>query len=166
MENERLQKLLYYTTADCLEKPALNDDQMIEMFQNNVKIVPKLIVDGSVRNYVIVSCDNFTPTDNPEFRDNLIEFDIICHFDQWQLKDFSLRPYKIAAEIDTMLDKQRLSGIGKIEFVGASQMVLTDEFGGICLIYRAYHGGEDKKDAPTKQENQDIINNFNKMLDQ
>ena len=136
------------------------------MFGKNIKLVPKLTVDGSVLNYIIISCDNFTPSENPEFRDNIIEFDIICHFDQWQLKDFSLRPYKIAAEIDSMLGKQKLSGIGQIEFIGASQLILTDEFGGICLLYRSYHGGDDKVNAPTEKENQNIIDNFNKMMGQ
>ena len=44
-------------------------------------MVPKLYVDKSVLNYIIISFDNFTQSANPEFRDNIIEFDIICHFD-------------------------------------------------------------------------------------
>jgi len=36
------------------------------------------------------------------------------------MKDFDLRPYRIAAEIDYMLDKQKLTGIGLIEFLGAN----------------------------------------------
>jgi len=55
--------------------------------------------------YMIISFDNFIESSNPEFRDNIIEFDIICHFEQWQLQDFDLRPYRIAAELDSMLDK-------------------------------------------------------------
>ena len=51
---------------------------------------------------------------NPAFRDNIISFDIVCHFDQWNLNNFALRPYKIAAEIDSMFNNQRLTGIGKI----------------------------------------------------
>jgi len=31
-----------------------------------------------------------------------------------------LRPYKIAAEIDTMLNQKQLTGLGKLEFLGAS----------------------------------------------
>jgi hypothetical protein len=51
--------------------------------------VPKLIVDGTVLNYIIINFDNFTANStNPEYRDNVIEFDIVCHFDQWHLKDF------------------------------------------------------------------------------
>jgi hypothetical protein len=60
----------------------LTEDETIDLFGKNIKTVPKLIVDGSVLNYIIVSFDNFmsNPT-NPEFRDNIIEFDIVCHFD-------------------------------------------------------------------------------------
>ena len=127
MKNDRLKKMLYYTTRDCLDRPRVTDDQALEMFGKNIKIVPKLYVDGSVLNYIIVSFDNFMRNaNNPEFRDNVIEFDIICHFDQWHMKDFALRPYKIAAELDTMFDEQRLTGIGKLEFIGANQIILTD----------------------------------------
>ena len=47
-KNERLQKLLYYTTPDALERPRLTVQQQSELFQKNIKIVPKLYVDGSV----------------------------------------------------------------------------------------------------------------------
>ena len=153
LKNDRLKKMLYYTTKDCLERPKVTDDQALEMFGKNIKIVPKLYVDGSVLNYIIISFDNFSKNDtNPEFRDNIIEFDIICHFDQWHMKDFALRPYKIAAELDTMFDEQRLTGIGKLEFLGANQMILTDEYAGLCVMYKAIHGEEDKTPMPTKEQ--------------
>jgi hypothetical protein len=90
------------------------------LIKNNIKIVPKLYVDGTVLNYIVISFDNFSPSSNPEFRNNVIEFDIICHFDQWQLEDFALRPYKIAAEIDSMLNGKHLTGIGNVEFMSAN----------------------------------------------
>ena len=165
MKNDRLKKMLYYTTRDCLDKPKLTEDETISMFGKQIKIVPKLYVDGSVLNYIIISFDNFTENrNNPEFRDNIIEFDIICHFDQWQMNDFELRPYKIAAELDSMLNEQRLTGIGKIEFLGANQMILTDEYAGLCLMYRAIHGEEDKKDMPNPADTQDFEDNFNAMF--
>ena len=167
MKNDRLKKLLYYTTKDCLSKENLTEDETIELFGKNIKIVPKLYVDGSVLNYIIISFDNFTGNrTNPEFRDNIIEFDIICHFDQWQLKDFQLRPYKIAAEIDSMLDGQKLTGIGKLEFLGASQMILTDEYAGLCLLYSAIHGEEDRINAPKVEDEVDLDLNFDKIFNQ
>ena len=165
MKNDRLKKMLYYTTKDCINKPNLTEDETISLFGKQIKTVPKLYVDGSVLNYIIIGFDNFVSNGtNPEFRDNNIEFDIICHFDQWQLNDFELRPYRIAAELDSMFNNKRLTGIGEIEFIGAKQVILTDEYAGICLMYRVIHGDEDKKKTPNPKVEQDLIDNFNKMF--
>ena len=32
----------------------LNDEQMIQLFNKNIKLIPKLYVDGSVLNYLII----------------------------------------------------------------------------------------------------------------
>jgi hypothetical protein len=148
LKNERLKRLLHYTTRDALKRKNLTEDESLELFGKNIKLVPKLEVDKDVLNYMIISFDNFTPSGNPEFRDNVIEFDIICHFDQWQLQDFALRPYKIAGEIDSMFNGKHLTGIGELNFLGMNQMILTDEFAGLCLMYSAVHGEEDKKFMP------------------
>ena len=164
LKNNRLKKLLYHTTKDCLKKPKLTEDQTVELIGKNIKMVPKLTVDGSVLNYIIVTFDNFTRTENPEFRDNIIEFDIICHFDQWQLQDFQLRPYMIAAEIDTMFNEKHLTGIGTLNFLGANQIILTDEFAGLCLMYKAVHGEDDTKHSPTVKSEEDRIINFDELF--
>ena len=165
MKNDRLKKMLYYTTRDCMSKPNLTEDETLSLFGKQIKIVPKLYVDGSVLNYIIISFDNFTSNStNPEFRDNIIEFDIVCHFDQWQMKDFELRPYKIAAEIDSMFNDKHLTGIGKLEFLGGNQMILTDEFAGICLMYQAIHGEEDKQKMPNPRDEEEFIKNFDAMF--
>ena len=162
-KNERLKRLLYYNSRDALRRPNITEDQALELIQNNIKIVPKMYVDGSVLSYIIINFKNFTPSENPEFRDNIIEFDIICHFDQWQLEDFALRPYKIAAEIDSMFNNTHLTGIGELHFVGATQTVLTDEFAGVCLLYEATHGGEDKKFMPNPKDEERFLKDFKEL---
>lgn len=165
LKNPRLKKMLYYTTPDCLYRPGVTEDQSIEMFGKNIKMIPKLYVDNSVLNYVIISFDNFTPNaTNPEFRDNIIEFDIICHFDQWTMKDFQLRPYKIAAEIDSMFNEKHLTGIGTLKFLGANQMILTDEYAGLCLMYQAIHGEEDKKNMPNPKDQEQFEKDFKELM--
>ena len=165
MKNERLKKMLHYTTRDCLNKPNLTEDESYELFGKNIKIVPKLYVDGSVLTYIIVSFDNFSPNaTNTEFRDNIIEFDIICHFDQWHMKDFELRPYKIAAELDSMFNGKHLTGIGELQFLGANQIVLTDEYAGLCVMYQAIHGEEDKTKMPNPNDEEEFIQNFDAMF--
>lgn len=173
LKNKNLKKLLYYTTPDALNKKNLTEEESVALVGKNIKIVPKLYIDGSVLTYVIISFDNFTANDtNPEFRDNIVTFDIICHFDQWQLKDMQLRPYRIAAEIDTMFDNKHLSGIGTFQFMGANQIILNDEFAGLTVMYSAIHGGEDEKNPlnPAKEEKMEedfdeLFNDDKWMLD-
>ena len=165
LRNPRLKKMLYYTTPDCLNKPAVSEDQTIELFGKNIKMVPKLYVDNSVLNYIIISFDNFTPNaTNPEFRDNIIEFDIICHFDQWTMKDFQLRPYRIAAEIDSMFNEKHLTGIGTLKFLGGNQIILTDEYAGLCLMYQAIHGEEDKIKMLNPKDQEQFEKDFNELM--
>lgn len=167
LKNDRLLKLLYYDTIDALQRPVVPQDKVLDMFGKQIKIVPKLKVDAPEFCYVIISFDNFTPNmTNPEFRDNIISFDIVCHFNQWNLGNFALRPYKIAAEIDSMFNNKRLTGIGKINFLGANQIVLSDEFAGLTLMYQTMHGydGEDSKNALNPEEQSDIVNNWNKIF--
>ena len=163
-KNERLKRLLYYTDKNALNKPNITEDQSLELINKNIKIVPKLYVDSSVLNYIIINFDKFTPSRNPEFRDNIIEFDIVCHFVQWQLEDFALRPYKIAAEIDSMFNNTHLTGIGELQFIGATQIVLTDEFAGVCLMYEATHGGEDKKFMPNPKDEERFLKDFKDLV--
>jgi hypothetical protein len=43
-----------------------------------------------------------------------------------------------------MFNEKHLTGIGVLQFVGAEQMILTDEYAGMCIRYAAIHGEEDK----------------------
>lgn len=144
LENKRLQKLLYYADKNCLSLPDLSQKEVLSLLNNQIKIVPKIEVDSELWTYIIISYDNFTLSENPEFRDNILSFDILCHFNQWNLGDFKLRPYAIAGEIDAMLNNQKLTGIGELQFLGANQLILNDEFGGLSLMYSAVHGKEDR----------------------
>ena len=76
-KNDSLKKLLYYTSRDCLSKPNLTDDQTVEMFGKQIKIVPKLQVDNEVLNYVIVSFNTCNSGDNFTFSNNSVVFNDI-----------------------------------------------------------------------------------------
>jgi hypothetical protein len=88
-----------------LSRNPLTDEETYALFGKQIQIIPKMTIDKDVVNQVIILFDDFqaNPT-NPQFRNNMINVHIICHFDQWHLNDFQLRPYKIAGEIDSMLD--------------------------------------------------------------
>lgn len=184
MKNERLKRLLWYQAPDALvrgtdykdsgrqHRPGegwreVNDREAVALFGNQIKIVPKLKVEQPEFTYVIISFDNFTPNmTNPAFRDNIVSFDIVCHFDSWNLSNFQLRPYKIAAEIDSMFNGKKLSGIGTLNFLGANQIVLSDEFAGLTLMYSAIHGneGEDSTNPLNPADVDPIIDSYNQVF--
>lgn len=167
LKNERLKKLLYYDVPNALDQPNVPQDKVLDMFGNQIKIVPKISVDPKNWCYLNILFDTFQPNpSNPAFRDNKIQFDIVCHFNQWNLGNFQLRPYKIAAELDTMFNNKRLTGIGKTQFFGANRIVLNNEFAGLSVKYWVTHGyeGEDSYNPLIPTEQEDLITNFNQVF--
>ena len=164
LKNNNLKKLLYYNTRTALKEKNLTEDESLELFGKNIRIVPKVPVDNEMLNYIVIRFDNFTETYNQEFRDNLVAFDIVCNYDMWQLQDFQLRPYRIMAEIDSMLNHQRLTGLGELEFIGATFVPMNSNQGGFCLLYKAVHGEEDKKFMPNPINEEAMINNFDEIF--
>lgn len=146
LNDETLKKLLYYNVEDCLFLPNLTVEQSLEVGKNNIKIIPKLKLGEVLKNYILISFDNFSPNaGNPEYRDNYIIFDVVCDYDFWGLSDIGqLRPYKIAGQIDKLVDNQKLSGIGTTTFTGAGQLLLDDQKGGVTMMYEVIHGNDDK----------------------
>ena len=65
-----------------------------------------------------------------------------------------------------MVNDKKLTGIGKVQFLGCKQIILSDEFAGLTLMYEAIHGyeGEDSKDPFDPREQSDLIENFNKIF--
>lgn len=145
LSNDRLKRLIYRTNKDPMRAENLSELETIELLEKDyIRKAPKIEVEQEVSNYIIIQFDNFVPTSNPEFRDNLISISIICHYNQWNIANNQLRPYRIAGEIDSMLNNARLSGIGTVEFISADIVKINAEFGGLNLLYAVTHGEEDK----------------------
>lgn len=150
-----LKRLLLINTSDCLED--MTNQTYIDKIKNTsiaemrkegyIRLTPKIKLgeNEEVKSYLVISFDNFSPTaTNPQFRDNVIMIDIICHTDYWEMGDYRLRPLKIAGYIDGILNECRLSGIGKLQFIGCNEIVLSEELSGYCLMYAAVHGSDDE----------------------
>lgn len=151
--SEELKRLLIINTKDCLDKSNKNYEEIVKntsvkelIEENYISLVPKLKrkEHEEIKSYIIITFDNFAPTDNPEFRDCVVSFDIFCDSDYWDVGNFAIRPMKIAGIIDGILNNARLSGIGTFQFMGLNQLVLSDELSGYTLMFEAVHGSDDK----------------------
>ena len=137
INNEKLKKLLFYPVKDALDRKDLTGEETLGLLHKNIRVLPKLQVNEDVQSYIIIGFDGFTTNvKNPEYRDNIITFDVICHFDSWVMENYQLRPYLIMGEIDGMLNKSKLNGIGTVEFISANQLLLSSDLAGFSLTYR------------------------------
>ena len=152
--SDELKRLLLINTKDCLldkTNPAyiqkIKNTSVADLRKNQyIKTSPKLAMgeNEQVKSYILITFDNFTPNSgNDYFRDCVIEIDIICHTDYWDLEGFAVRPLKIAGYIDGILNNAKLSGIGTLNFLACNEIVLDQNLSGYCLMYSATHGNDD-----------------------
>ncbi len=149
-----LKRLLVINTKDCLDNKTsqVYQDKIKEMSLNKlreqgyIKLEPKIRFPEheEIKSYILMTFDNFTRTEtNPQFRDSMVTFDIICHTDYWDLGDFRIRPMKIAGYIDGILDNCKLTGIGTFQFAACNEIILNEDLSGYTLAYYAVHGSDD-----------------------
>lgn len=149
--SDKLKKLMVINTKDCLTNPKY--DTIVQNFdlsrlaeEGYIRSVPKLSFDEheEIRAYMILTFDNFIPTDNPEFRDCTVHIDVLCHTDYWDVGNYKVRPLQICGFIDSILNESKLSGIGTLNFLGCNLLILDENLSGYSLTYTATHGSDDK----------------------
>lgn len=152
--SDMLKRLLLINTQDCLDN--MTNQEYVNIIkstsikdlidENYIRFKPKIArgENEQVKNYLVISFDNFVPNaDNPHYRDCVVMIDIFCHTDYWDIGNYRQRPLKIAGYIDGILNNTKLSGAGKLEFLGCNEVVLSEGISGYCLMYAATHGVDD-----------------------
>lgn len=148
-----LKKLLIIDQPDCLDSSKSEYQTIIDGFsirrmkeENYLLFVPRIekLIHENFKSQILVEFDDWVPTSNNHYRDCTISFTIICPLTKWELDDYKMRPIQIAGYIDGILNNTRLSGIGTLNFIGASQVILDEEHGGLIIRYIATHGDDDK----------------------
>ena len=152
--SNKLIRLLAIDSKDCLENNTDKCKEKIQLLslaelikQGYVRTTPVLFKEefAEIQSYILISFDNFVTNEtNPNFRDCSVSFDIICNTETWDIGNYRLRPLKIAGYIDGILNNQKLTGIGTFQFIGGSQLILSEKLGGYSIHYLAIHGNDDK----------------------
>ena len=156
--SEELIKLLVINAKDCLDnntsevyKKAVQRMSLAKLLEEGyIRLEPKLSFEEGeeVKSYILISMDNFTPNPtNPEYRDCIISFDIICHTDQWDIGNYRIRPLKIAGYIDGILNGSKLNGIGTFQMMGCNQLILDNTLSGYTLMFKTINNIDEDKNA-------------------
>lgn len=137
LNSQKLCKLLYYSNSSPLSQPDFDTEILLN---KNIKVVPKVPdFDEEKGSFVLVLMDQFTvdPTNN-ETKIVEIRFDIICPMDEWSVNEESLRPFLIMSEIQTIFDGMKINGIGKLNFIKAERIVLSETHAGYSMSFNNY----------------------------
>lgn len=150
--SDELKRLLVISAKDCLD----NDKYLEKVRSMSIKELyegayiqfdtkMRMHEHAQMKSFIVLSFNNFSPNaKNPAYRDCTINFDIFSHIDVWDIGNFRLRPLKICGYIDGLLNKSKLSGIGQLFFIGGDQNMLSNDWSGYSLHYRAIHGTDDQ----------------------
>lgn len=163
-----LKRLLIINNSDCLNKQKYQS--VIDSFslkdlrdKGYIRTKPKISrgTHQQIKTYLIISFGPFSPNrKNPAYRDYIINFDIVCYNDAWELDDYKIRPLMICGYIDGILSSLtktnqqymktnqsqiKLTGIGQYEFLNCNQVVLNEDLSMYSLSYQGVHFTEDIK---------------------
>lgn len=168
--SDQLKRLLIINAPDCLDRNQVQYQAIIDKYtikdmreQQFIKSIPKLSFGEheEVKSYIMLAFDKFSPSLNPRYRNAVITFTIISHLDYWDMEDYQLRPWMIAGYVDGILNESHLSGIGTLQFIGASQVVLNEYLGGLELTYQAVHSEAD--DSENRDNNYPAPNDLTNL---
>ena len=88
--SDKLKRLLIINAPDCLDETKeqytkkINDYKIQDLHDlKYLRTVPKLAFSEheEIKSYILLEFDNFLPTQNPQYRDCIVTFSIICHLD-------------------------------------------------------------------------------------
>ena len=140
MSNQKILKLLKFTDGDPLNHPDLKQEEIDEMLNKNILVVPKIPDENSNNDcYIVIILNTYEVNlANNDFKDTTVRFDVICPMNRWLINEKTLRPYLIMSEIDTMFNEKSIAGIGNLSFAKATPLVPSPYLAGYSMIYGHY----------------------------
>ena len=128
LANDNLIRLLHYTDADPLSKPALREEDKKGLLNQLICFVPTIGTRTDSRSVIVLYVPSAQGlTKNTEFKKVTIAIDVFVPITQWIIKDSNLRPFAIMGEIQNSLRGKTINGLGKIEGGDFDLTMLTEE---------------------------------------
>lgn len=135
ISSKNILKLLYYSTIDALDREDILDNETLNEVAKSIRLEPNLEYPKNESSFLVITFDSFSPNgSNQMFLDNNIFIDVLCPIKYWQMDNYMSRPFRLMHEIQSLLDKQKLNGIGKVNFAGANLLNLGD-YAGYQMAY-------------------------------
>ena len=149
--SNKLKRLLIINSPDCLSSEkdeqynAIVDKYTVKRMieEGYIRLNPKIArgTHEEIKSYIIITQDNFSQNKkSSQYRDYIINMDIVCYNDAWVLNGLKVRPLMICGYIDgilnslsdeskdslkTLTSRIKLTGIGYYKFLFCILVVLN-----------------------------------------
>lgn len=164
--SDYLKRLMIINQPDCLDNSKHQYQTMIDQVS-----VAKLKAEGYMKftptfpfeefeeskSYLFMTFRDVAPSVNPEYTNTSMEIMCITNFRNWELDNYAIRPWKMAGYVNGILNKARLSGIGTLQFAGASEFTWDENLGGVLLTYIATHSTDDQEKVSKESGIEDAV---------
>ena len=137
LANDNLVNLLYYSDKDPYSGTPLTADQKsAEIFENLIKIVPRVGPRSDSKSFVVITVMSGTQnSENSEFRKTQIRVEVFVPITQWIIKDTNLRPFAILGEVQKSLNDKTINGLGKMRGGDYELSFITEEMSCYAQYY-------------------------------
>ncbi len=139
VSNEQIMKTIAYPTEDCLDKTV--DDPGFYLYKN---IFPyRWTVDETQANqetYITMDFADFRLSE-VHYKNLAMGIYVFCHKDIMLIRNGDRRMLRIdyiLQELDTMLNRSRDFGIGRLQFAGLSSIQVNHEITGSVIAYNTF----------------------------
>lgn len=153
--SDYLKRLMIISEKDCLDdtkhqyQTIVDEYSLSRMTQEGyIRFSPRFPFEefDKARSYICVLFNDVVPSAaNPEFNNIGIQLFCVTPMDYWELNNYQTRAWKMAGYVNGILDKSRLSGIGVLNFAGATEFCFDENLGGVMMTYVGTHSTDDEE---------------------
>lgn len=164
--SDYLKRLMIINQPDCLDNSKHQYRTMIDQVsiaklkaEGYIKFTPTFPFEEfeESKSYLLMTFRDVAPSTNPEYMNTSMEIMCITNFKNWELDNYAIRPWKMAGYVNGILNKARLSGIGTLQFAGASEFTWDENLGGVLLTYIATHSTDDQEKVSKESGIEDAV---------
>lgn len=144
LKDEKIRKLLFHDSNNALEMLAPQENQI----QNYITLKPVFEFenknDYNQNTIVNIYTTQIIPTDDVKSCTGVVQINVACNSDVWELLDNKIRPLQICNKIIQLVHGQKFNVSNKLVLDSISDLIINKKMIGYALLFEITDGsGED-----------------------